>query len=160
VNFKTDSEIFLNDGSGSRASLTVKTADIEILPAGQDIPKDDWQNQINADSIPPEDFEIKIEKIEGKYFAIFSTTDTGSGLDRYEIKEGAGKWKAGSSPYLLENQNLLNGISVKAVDKAGNEEISKILPQRLIYFWAIISMIILLCSIGLIRLITKKLKKK
>ncbi|MFH1894690.1 MAG: cohesin domain-containing protein [Patescibacteria group bacterium] len=160
IGFEANSNILLNDGSGSGANLTAKTASIEILPAGSDASIDERQTQIKGDNAPPEDFEIKIEKIEGKYFAIFSTTDAGSGIDRYEIKEGAGEWKEGNSPYLLGNQNLRGKITVKAVDKAGNERINEILPKELIYFWIFASLLILLILAILIRMFSKRFKKR
>jgi len=160
IGFKADSNILLNDGSGSRANLTAKTASIEILPTSSDTPKNEWEAQIKEDHTIPEDFEIKIEKIEGKYFAIFSTTDGQSGIDKYEIKEGAGEWKTGGSPYLLENQNLRNKIIVKAVDKAGNERINEILPKELIYFWIFVSSLILLILAILVWAFLKRFKKR
>ncbi len=160
IGFEANSNILLNDGSGSRANLTVKTASIEILPMSSDASKNEWETQIINDNAPPENFEIKIAKIEGKYFAIFSTTDKQSGIDHYEIKEGKKEWKAGDSPYLLENQNLRSKITVKAIDKAGNERINEIFPKGLIYSWLFALLLILLILALLGRTFLKRLKKR
>ena len=95
------------------------------------------------DTLAPEEFTPKIGEdkavFEGKYFLSFATKDGLSGIDHYEVQEVPRKltrndakeeWKVAESPYLLEDQNLVSIIKVKAVDKAGNERIVEIIPPE------------------------------
>ena len=140
----------------------------------QKLPGKNWSKKITfrvmIDATPPEEFKPEIGQdpsiFEGKYFLSFATTDKTSGIDYYEVKEapkeilrlptGQGKrdWKRAESPYLLEDQYLKSKISVKAVDKAGNERISEIIPPAKPFpFWIIPVIIVGLVIIGWI---TKK----
>lgn len=165
VVFRDDSQVLLNDGLGTPAKLTTKGAIFEILEKTE-ILKDEWQEELEKDNIPPEPFKIEINQdpaiFEGKYFITFSTTDKQTGIDYFEVAEvrpgaeprGMGRgttlnWKKGDSPYLLENQDLKSIIKVRAVDKAGNERIAEYLPpQKPFPYWIIIPVIIGLVIIG------------
>jgi len=142
VAFRNDSQVLLNDGFGTPAKLTLKEAIFTILPEKLEIPKEEWQEELAKDDIPPEPFEIKISQdpniFGGKYFIVFSTTDKQTGIDHYEVKEGKKDWKRAESPYLLEDQSLKSIIKVKAVDKAGNERIAEYLPPQKPFPWWII----------------------
>lgn len=132
-----DARILRNDGIGSMAVLSIvpfemvisKGAQVEI-PA---IPK-------IKDRERPESFVPEIARDEsvssGKWFIVFLTQDKASGIDHYEIKESRQKtliffsrWRVAESPYVLRDQELRSYIFVKAVDKAGNARIEKVLPQ-------------------------------
>lgn len=77
------------------------------------------------DTTAPETFQLEIAEIEGKNYLIFSTSDNTSGIDYYEVKEGDLGWEKDSGPYLLKNQKLSGKISVRAVDRAGNERLAE-----------------------------------
>lgn len=134
LNFENNSLLFLNDGSGTKVSYTVKPFELLILerPAGLP-PKDEWLPLVENDTNPPEPFELIIDKtpsvFEGDYFVSFFTTDKESGVDHYEIREGSGPFIKASSPYRLTDQSLRNAIEVKAVDRAGNERVAVTHPQ-------------------------------
>jgi len=165
---KENSKVLLNDGLGTPAKLNLKDAIFTILPEKSEIQKNEWQEEIEKDKIPPEPFKIEINQnptiFEGKYFISFSTIDKQSGIDRYEIREvpriltrSTTKWKIGESPYLLEDQSLKSKIFVKAVDKAGNEQISEISPSRKPFpYW----IIILVLGVGIIWWLIKKYSTK
>lgn len=163
VNFGKGSVVLLNDGFGTPAKLTLKEAIFTILPEKREIPKEEWQEEIGKDNIPPEPFEIKIHKdpsiFEGKYFLVFQTVDKQTGIDRYEVKEGKRNWKIAESPYLLEDQSLKSIIKVKAVDKAGNERIAEYIPAKKLFpYWIII---LVLIGAGIIWwIITKQTRNK
>lgn len=131
--FSTDSQILLNDGLATPAELAFKEAIFAISSKESGELKNEWQEELMMDKIPPEPFEAEIVKdpeiFEGKYFIVFHTTDKQTGVDYYEIKEGDRASKKINSPYLLEDQSLKSIIEIKAVDKAGHERIIKILPQ-------------------------------
>lgn len=127
------SEVFLNDGLGTKANLAVRNANLDILKK-EGIVSDAWKDEKENDRIPPEIFNIAIERdseiFDGKYFAVFSTIDKQTGVDHYEIQENGGVWERADSPYLLKGQDIKTPIKVKAVDKAGNERIAEINSER------------------------------
>ena len=51
-------------------------------------------------------------------------------MDHYEVQEGQRGFVIAQSPYLLKNQHLDEQIAVKAIDRAGNERISRVGPPR------------------------------
>jgi hypothetical protein len=129
-----NSQVFLNDGKGTLAKLNFQNSKIKILPtAGGGL--NEWREKLLNDTSPPEPFEIQIQKnpaiFDGKYFIVFYTTDKETGVDYYMVKEGEREWKIAKSPYLLENQNLDEEIKVKAVDRAGNETIATLYPEKI-----------------------------
>lgn len=171
ISFLDTSEVLLNDGLGTKAGLKTSGVVFNIL---DEIPykhKDQWEEELAQDNIPPESFEIQISQepsiFEGKYFITFSTTDKQTGLDYYEVAElnlldrlfKKEKWQRGISPHLLEDQSLRSWIKVKAVDKAGNQRIETIeLPFK--FIWSdIIWILLILIGLGIIFWLIKKIKK-
>lgn len=132
VSFSGQNQVLINDGKGTEAPLTTNGAVFEILKASGAV-LNEWQQEIEKDKTLPSSFKIVIDKndniFQGKYFAVFSTTDKESGIDRYEIKEGGGDWETIQSPYLLKDQSLSSKIQVKAIDKAGNERIESYIEE-------------------------------
>lgn len=147
ISFSPNTSVLLNDGRGTTASLRTFRAEYRLYDeAGEEI-RDEWTAIINADTIPPEPFEVTLHKgdlaTNGKYFIEFNTTDKQSGLSHYEVMEerdfknnffsfGAANapWTRERSPYVLDDQSLRSIIRVKAIDKAGNERIATLLPQN------------------------------
>lgn len=93
------------------------------------------------DSSAPEKLTAEITEIEGKKYAVFSAEDAISGIDHFEISETEASgiisgltqkeiWKTAENPYLPEDQGLRKNIKIKAVDKAGNERLTEIIPQK------------------------------
>jgi len=168
VKFLDSSQVILSDKLGTKADLSTQGATFKILSKEGET-KDEWREILEADNISPEPFKIEIHKdpqaFEGRYFLIFSTTDKQTGIDYYEVKEGEGNWEKTVSPYLLKDQSLQNVIKVRAVDKAGNEQIFEIIPSiiakkpfpyQIIVFIVIALMVILM----IIRWAIKKLRNK
>lgn len=117
---------------------------------------------LEIDAYPPERFTPEIindDAIEnGRYVLVFSTTDKGSGVEKYQILEKQSdresSWKDATSPYLLDDQNLNSEIYVRAVDKTGNFIIAYIpaknpqsYPDKI--YW-IILLALLILSIGIV----------
>ncbi len=114
-----------------------------------------------VDINPPEFFTPKISShpsvFEGKYFLAFDTIDKGSRIRDFFVKEGIGSWKKAKSPYLLDDQNLLSKIYVKAVDLDGNERIVEIDGKPMdTKKWLIIGLIVA----GLIFVAFRQLRKR
>jgi hypothetical protein len=154
LEFLEGSQVLLNDGFGTPAKLTLKKAIFTILLEKAEVPREEWQEELTKDDIPPEPFEIKISQdpniFGGKYFIVFSTTDKQTGIDHYEVAEQRRtlrqttlNWKRAESPYLLEDQSLKSIIKVKAVDKAGNERIAEYIPPKKPFpYWVIIPLLV------------------
>jgi hypothetical protein len=132
----------------------------------QKLPGKDWSEKTvfraMIDSVPPQEFKPEIDRdlsiFEGKYFLSFITMDEISGIDYYEIKEGKRNFERVKSPYLLKDQSLRSKILVKAVDKAGNERISEIIPPAKPFPYEIV--ILILIGATVIWWLIKNLKLK
>ncbi|HRH31556.1 MAG TPA: hypothetical protein PK950_02715 [Candidatus Paceibacterota bacterium] len=86
------------------------------------------------DTVLPESFMPYVQKhdsvFDGKYVVIFNTIDKDSGIARYEVKEGSGRWLEAKSPYLLNDQSLHSVVAVRAIDKAGNMRMEAVPAPR------------------------------
>lgn len=147
VAFSDESTAYLNDGRGTKAPLTTYGASIELSPSAGPTQQNAWKDEVSADNIPPEEFSISLQKDERafsqKYYIVFNTTDKQTGIDQYQVMEepltqfgsfqwgGAdAPWEEARSPYVLKDQSLNSIIRVKAIDKAGNEYISNLIPDE------------------------------
>src|SRR3989344_3373636 len=127
-----------NDGTGERVPVMLSLSLVAF----------------KGDTEPPEDFTPVIASdpnvFDGKYFLVFATQDKGTGIDRYEVREGRwGFFREVESPYLLKYQRLDRDAYVKAIDNAGKERVA-VLAARVHKSWwgeaglfAILLMIIL-----------------
>ena len=147
VSFQPETVAYQNDGFGTAASLTTYPISIAVSDTfGAEI-VDPWTDRVISDTVPPRQFSIELvqdgETYSGRYYITFNTTDKETGIDRYEILEeplsdveaflwgGAdAPWKDVSSPFVLEDQSLSSIIRVKAIDKAGNEYIANLIPDK------------------------------
>ena len=164
IEFLDTSQVLLNDGLGTPALLSTRGSIVKITGVEpRQIPRDEWQEELEKDKTPPEPFEIEINQepsiFDGKYFIIFNTADKQTGIDYYEVKEGKGEWRKAVSPYLLEDQSLEGIIKVRAVDKAGNERIAEYEPANVFLYWIII-LILILIGAGIIWWTIRKLKMR
>jgi hypothetical protein len=128
-------EALQNDGDGT-PSATLLTPSLPFAISGQETPD---VKLFFVDEDPPETFQPEIARdstiADGMWFLAFNAHDKGSGIDHYEIKETRQRlsnpfvvWTDGISPYILQDQELRSIISVKAVDKVGNERVEEVLP--------------------------------
>jgi hypothetical protein len=138
---------YLNDGLGTRISPNTFDATLTLdKNAGSGI-VDPWRSAVSNDIVPPEQFSILLEKddfaFSGKYYIAFNTTDKQTGIDQYQVMEQPieqigsfnwggvdAPWVVTRSPYILKDQSLNSVIRVKAIDKAGNEYVSTLLPDE------------------------------
>lgn len=168
----SSSKIFLHDGYGTRAELYTQKARYVVLDGARPA-KDEWQEKLTTDDVLPEPFIIELQQspaiFNGQYFVIFWTTDKQTGIDYFQIKEGDGDFKIVTSPYLLEGQTLKNKITVKAVDKAGNERIVGYTPSEYRYvslpepiekkFFQWWTVVVILSIFGIFFALTKRVKE-
>lgn len=145
--FAEGTRVLLNDGFGTDAPLKLFDAKIEMSKTAGNVVANDWNDRVNEDDIPPQDFSISLERtpnaFSNRYFIVFNTTDKQSGIDYYEVMEEPleeqrlfnwgrvdAPWVKAQSPYVLEDQSLNSTIRVKAYDKAGNEYIAVLVPDE------------------------------
>ncbi len=136
-----DGQALLNDGKGTEAKLSSSALVLSVGAKGSG-----EQVDYNlADKTPPESFVPEISQdsnIEGgKWFVVFLSQDKESGIDHYEVQEGGdskanGEWQIASSPYVLQDQTLQSYVYIKAVDKAGNETLAVVNPEKLPFSYA------------------------
>lgn len=147
VSYKAESTAYLNDGRGTKAELATYGAKIELSQKPGATMLNAWKDEVAADNISPEEFSIYLQKDEKafsqKYYIAFTTTDKQSGVDHYEVMEESlaqfgtfqwgradAPWLVERSPYTLKDQSLNSIIRVKAIDKAGNEYIANLIPDK------------------------------
>jgi hypothetical protein len=136
-----DMRVLAHDGLGSDLPVTLNPVTIRIREGVADTATfgDD------QDTVPPEYFSPQIIESpdinDGKISLIFTAQDKGVGVDTYYIKEYRYlwqrpfvRWRYAESPYVLSDQTQQSYITVKAVDKNGNERVVVVLPAVL-YGW-------------------------
>lgn len=155
-----------NDGVGSKAELTVKPLDLQILKESKiTIPI----NLEIMDHEPPEAFTLELGRdptiLDNAWFVVFATQDKGSGIDHYEIRETTRKfepnemnaepsaWSRAESPYVLTDQSLASYVYVKAVDKKGNQRVATLAAHPVPWYtkyqiWIILLGIIFVLLLG------------
>jgi hypothetical protein len=98
------------------------------------------------DSEPPLPFTpvlvADLEAFDGKATLIFETSDQGSGIDQYLVKEYRHPWLAFFAPwqvvhsfYTLTYQDQSSYVLVKALDYSGNEQVSVWYPMNPVTHW-------------------------
>jgi hypothetical protein len=147
ISFTDATNVYLNDGLGTKASLVTLPSTITMDKAAGSGIVDDWRENVRNDDLPPESFSITLEKdtlaFGGKYFIVFTTSDKQTGLSHYEVMEEPveefssfawgrtdAPWVRAVSPYVLEDQSLNSTIRVRAFDKAGNEYVATLIPDE------------------------------
>jgi len=167
IEIDENSKVLLNDGLGTKTKLIALSQSFKILEI-KGLPEIKIK-----DNFPPEPFKIYLarnkEIFNGKYYITFETKDKQSGIAYYEVSEKPINFiflakpdiknlsfKKAESPYVLEDQSLRSYVIVKAVDKAGNERVEILYPQRVLVFDDILMFIIcLVILVGLMIFIIK-----
>lgn len=112
-----------NDGSGGSVPVILSFSLAES--------KRDTESPENFTPVVASDPNV----FDGKYFLVFATQDKGSGIKRYEVREGSfGWWREAESPYLLKSQKLNKDIYVRAIDNASNDRVV-VLPSQVHSSW-------------------------
>lgn len=112
---------------------------------------------ISKDVTPPEAFTLERGSdpslFNGLYFISFNTTDTGSGINHYEVKEGSNPPVRSGTPYVLQDQTLKSKVIVAAIDNAGNVRTATLTTNA--YFWEV-CIVALFIIMGIIFAIRRK----
>ena len=130
--------VLLHDGEGTAAATTLEsltlsvdeTTPLTVFPQRED------------DSEPPEPFTPFLTQdpdvFLGDYFLVFATQDKNSGIDHYEVletrkklrDERKGNWRIAKSPYRLNDQSLRSFVYIRAIDRAGNIQVTLVESSR------------------------------
>lgn len=138
---------YLNDGRGTAVVPERYSAIINLERGTGPELQDPWNDAVDADTIPPEEFSIQLyqQDISGKWIITYSTTDKQTGIDQYQVMEepidnlGSFQWGRADAPwiepdhpntFMLRDQSLNSVIRVRAIDKAGNERIATLIPDE------------------------------
>jgi hypothetical protein len=141
------SSVLLNDGFGTEAALRTQNAVVLLSDTPGNERTDLWRDRVEEDNDAPADFSVTLTRedtaFSGQYFITWNTQDKQSGIDHYEIMEepladlyafrwgrADAPWVTAESPYVLKDQTLNSTIRVKAIDKAGNETITVLVPDE------------------------------
>ena len=136
----------LNDGLGTATNVSVTHVGFTIRESatGNVVPS------LGADTVLPQEFSVQLVRdaqfAEGKWAAVFQTSDKESGIDRYEVQENGGDWVTAVSPYVLADQDGETRVSVRAIDRAGNARVEMIDTRSWIArygMWCILGAILL-----------------
>lgn len=139
ISFGTDTKMYLNDGKGTTAKLSLPAYSFSI-GASKGVPH---TITLEEDVVPPEPFVPLVSSgepfgIEGSVL-VFTTQDKNLGIVRYDIarsyyknvKEEDLSWHEAQSPYVFEGRDSTHYLYVRAVDRAGNTRVAMIPPREL-----------------------------
>lgn len=148
-----DVKSYINDGKGTLSAASSKSFSIPVVASSPDHQqKDEWVRVVSSDIMPPEFLAATPgqdeETMGDKMFLMIQGTDYQSGIDHYEVKEGNSEFIRTGNIYVLQDQTLSVPITIKAVDKAGNERTLIIQPT----FAKRYGRLILLISAGVVLL--------
>jgi hypothetical protein len=128
--------------------------------------------RVQIDATPPEQFEPAVASdssiFDGSPFLSFAAKDKASGVAHYEIRYGHGNWQPVDQTVVrIPGLVLGSSIEIKAVDEAGNEQVSRVdlknLPQSAAYkqwfFWGIM-ILAGLAAVFAAYLVYKRLNRK
>ncbi len=147
VTIMDTSSVLMNDGFGTEAVLRTQNGVVTLEDTPANERTDAWRDRVLEDIDPPSDFVITLSKedtaFSGQYFITWNTQDKQSGIDHYEVMEepledlyafrwgrADAPWVTAESPYVLKDQTLNSTLRVKAIDKAGNETIAVLVPDK------------------------------
>lgn len=157
--------VFKDDGVGKPIAMPSEKLNITIVPKHPQVMEEN-KNIYDYDKNPPLDFipaiiqELNIN--DNKFSLIFNTTDMESGINHYEIKEGNSGWVQSESPYLIKDQSLTQGLSVRAYDNAGNfkESVVKFNSQEGFTWVYVLLAVFIVVIIRILQILIKKEQKR
>ncbi len=155
ITFTSQTAVYLNDGKGTRAGLTVAPLSLSIRPSSGSPQEAVLEN----DTLPPEAFTPLIVSGEPFGYAgpvlIFSTQDKDSGILRYDVARSYNRyareknlpWQETESPYVLTAEDADTYVFVRAVDQVGNTYRAFVPPQKpsimtLLYTWWFVGLVL------------------
>ncbi len=155
-------KVYSNDGQGSLLPLSSQILEVEVSARKEQM-QDLWQEQVSADKTPPETLEAKYAQdetiLDGQKYIFITASDSESGIDYFEVKEGSLPLVRSGQTYVLRDQQAGSEIIVIAYDKAGNVSKIMLTPPPATYNPYVMP-IFALVIIGVLLLVVIILKRK
>lgn len=152
--------VYLHDGQGSSLKTNSDVSKI-VVGESRGSAQNKWQEIVSKDNTAPRAFTIDLLHdpvlYDGKKFILFETTDTESGVNYYEVKEGDYPFVRSGTTYVLIDQDSDKDIVVIAYDKAGNFQTST-LKQKAPINW--LGVVVAVLVIVLIRKMVRRFRRK
>lgn len=146
ASFSQQSTLYAADGRGTAIKNNDQAAASVLVLEKQTAVNDVWKTTLQSDTTPPAPFQVMLGShfslFQNRIFATFETTDAGSGVSYYEIKEGDSGYVPAESPYLLQHQRTPVVVTVRAVDMARNERLSVVVPSRSHKIWYMVAPVV------------------
>ncbi len=162
-----DIKVYANDGLATQVGVHVTPISITINENSNLPVKDELKAVTVKDFKAPTNINVDLGQDEslfdGQKFINISASDSESGIDYFEVKEGNRESVRTSNSYVLQNQNNLEPIAIFAFDKAGNvsKKILSTYSPKNSYLWitVIILSVAMIASLFILYRIFKKKKK-
>ena len=128
-------KVLRHDGAGSELAVKTPTVLVTINRTRVET------GSPSMDNIKPEPFQPLLGRdpslFNDDWFLAFLTQDKQSGIDHYEVREGADNnvWLRTESPYRLQDQSLRSAIYIRAVDRAGNIQLETVILRPWYSIW-------------------------
>jgi hypothetical protein len=154
---------YVNDGLGTEVKIIKDSSSISVGESKGE-PKDLWLETISNDNVPPEPFTIKIIQDEnlfdGRRFAYFETTDSSSGIDYYEIREGSNPSVRTGTSYVIISEEKKVELIVTAHDKAGNFRVATLNKKDPInWISVLVSVLVIFVGVKIVKIIRRRRRK-
>jgi len=108
------------DGTGARVVVDVGAVSVRVSDLSGEPPVREETDRSNPKNVQAE-LGQDDSLFDGAWFVSFYGSDEGSGIKRYEVKEGwFGTYLPADRYYIVSDQSLGTPIFVRAIDEAGN----------------------------------------
>ena len=155
--------IYSNEAKATSIIAENKDLSFSISENGNVVTKNNWQELIEKDKTSPQPFTVTLNQdpnlFEGQKFISFTTSDDGTGIAYYEVREGNFPPEKAETQYVLQDQQKIEKIEVIAYDRAGNKRIGTLQDQKNSLFLDILWLILILVIVRLIWLVYNSQKK-
>ena len=145
---------YLADGQATPLSITPAVYALSEIPTSEVNETVGFSTTL-PDTTSPVPFKIELGRddsvFSGKYFISFETTDTQSGISKYEVKEGDRPFIRTGTPYVLQDQTAKSKITVRATDAVGNVRTATLNDTSHLWF-ALITSVFAIIGVILIRI--------
>lgn len=145
---------YLADGQGTQVKASELSYELDSL--NTEVSNVQTYGQlVSSDRTSPEPFSIELGRdpsiFDNRYFISFETTDSQSGINRYEVREGSRGWIRSGTPYVLQDQTRSEKITVRAIDNAGNTQVATLSPRSAAKTIIVITILLLVLGVILYR---------
>lgn len=169
VSFLPESiKAYANDGVATPVAIKTDDLTVEVKKSEDEEIKDEWVKTVYRDTEGPTNIVFDLGQddslFDGQKFIVISASDSGSGLDYFEVKEGNRSPVRTSGNYVLQNQDKLEVLTIFAFDKSGNVTRRSLLVKQShstdYLYLALYGLILLMFLVGMFFLVRRVLHRK